>query len=134
MVGLAGAIAERLSRPRAMEQQAFDEIHAAENSWWYHTRIFAIQKVLKRFKVRRARICDIGAGYGGMCPALKPFLVIRQLSSRMHKREQSAPPEASAIPSFHQVTLKKWFERKQDVSHWCHFLKLLNMWRMMSLF
>jgi SAM-dependent methyltransferase len=56
-----------------MQERAFQAIHAAEGSWWYHARIFAVQKILSSFKARNEVICDIGAGYGAMCAALKPY-------------------------------------------------------------
>lgn len=56
-----------------MQERAFKAIHDAEGTWWYHARIFAIQRVLKYFKAKNETICDVGAGYGAMCPSLKPF-------------------------------------------------------------
>jgi SAM-dependent methyltransferase len=56
-----------------MQQRAFEVIQSAEDSWWYHARIFGIQRVLSSFGANGERICDVGAGYGAMCRALKPF-------------------------------------------------------------
>lgn len=56
-----------------MQQRGFEEIHSAEGSWWYDGRISLIQRLLRRFGAHDEVICDVGAGYGAMCPALKPF-------------------------------------------------------------
>ena len=56
-----------------MQERAFEAIHTAESSWWYRARIFGVQRILKHFKAHDEKICDIGAGFGAMCPALKPF-------------------------------------------------------------
>src|SRR3989344_3810834 len=56
-----------------MEERAFGAIHQAEDSWFYHSRSFAIQRVLSGFKSHHERICEVGAGYGAMCLALRRF-------------------------------------------------------------
>lgn len=56
-----------------MQEKAFQAIHTAENSWWYHARIFAIKRILSYFKAKNETICDVGAGYGAMCPGLKSY-------------------------------------------------------------
>jgi SAM-dependent methyltransferase len=56
-----------------MQQRAFEEIHLAEGTWWYDGRAFLVQRLLRSFGAKTEKICDIGAGYGAMCPALKPF-------------------------------------------------------------
>jgi SAM-dependent methyltransferase len=40
---------------------------------WYDGRTFLVQRLLRSFGAKAETICDIGAGYGAMCPALKPF-------------------------------------------------------------
>jgi SAM-dependent methyltransferase len=56
-----------------MEERAFGAIHQAEESWFYRSRSFAIQRILKGFKAHGEKICEVGAGYGAMCATLKPF-------------------------------------------------------------
>jgi hypothetical protein len=56
-----------------MQEKAFEGIHQAEDSWFYRSRALAIQCVLSRFKIHNETICEVGAGFGAMCPALKPF-------------------------------------------------------------
>ena len=48
-------------------------MHSGESRWWYQARTFGIRRVLKYFKAHDERICDVGAGYGAMCPTLKAF-------------------------------------------------------------
>jgi hypothetical protein len=56
-----------------MQEQGFAGIKEGEGSWWYDGRIFGIHRILTHFNARDERICDVGAGYGAMCPALKQF-------------------------------------------------------------
>lgn len=57
-----------------MERKAFQLLHDAESSWWYQGRALVVRRVLKHFATRTPyRICDIGAGHGGMFSRLQMY-------------------------------------------------------------
>jgi len=56
-----------------MQESAFKAMHDAEAGWWYDARMFGVKRILERMATHDETICDVGAGYGAMIPALQPF-------------------------------------------------------------
>jgi 2-polyprenyl-3-methyl-5-hydroxy-6-metoxy-1,4-benzoquinol methylase len=75
-----------------MKQEAFDLLHAAEQSWWYKGRSLAIRATLKRarFVTPIESILDFGAGFGGM------YAELARLSSQIDAFEPDATARAVA--------------------------------------
>jgi hypothetical protein len=73
-----------------MQERGFEGIHQAENSWFYRSRSFAIQRILAKFKAHNEKICEVGAGYGAMCPTLKPFGSVMAFEPEAEARKHCA--------------------------------------------
>jgi len=82
-----------------MQEEGFKGIRDAENSWFYRSRSFAIRRVLSGFKAKNEKICDIGAGYGAMCPTLKPYGKVTAFEPDAEVRKICAENCDDAFPS-----------------------------------